>query len=506
MDLLTAVLTLVLILVPLTMFVQKRRKRAEYCKLIDRLPGPAAYPLIGTAWEMLFAERRDIFRMADERGRKYWPLFRTWMGPLAEIHVIKPQHVEIIMSSTDHIEKSLVYRFLHPWLGQGLLTSKGSKWHSHRKMITPTFHFKILETFFEVFEDKSQLLVKKLKDEANGQVFNIHPYVTRCALDVICETAMGTPVNAQEETDSAYVSAVYAMSETTLQRIVRPWLHPDFIYKRTKYGKIYYESLNVLHGFTEKVIRERKASRLNNNKDLNPKDDEEEVFGKKKRVAFLDLLLEASDGGKNLTDLEIREEVDTFMFEGHDTTAASMSWILYLLGLHQDVQEKVAEELCDIFQGSDRPTTMQDIQAMKYLERVIKEGLRLYPSVPFIGRILRKETKIDGYTIPPDTLVNIHIYHTHRDPEQWPNPERFDPDNFLPERIQGRHPFAYVPFSGGPRNCIGQKFALLEEKVVLSNIIRKFKIESVEDREKMTLIGELILRPENGVLVKMKSR
>lgn len=132
--------------------------------------------------------------------------------------------------------------------------------------------------------------------------------------------------------------------------------------------------------------------------------------------------------------------------------------------------------------------------------------MRLYPPVPFIGRTLSEDVQLDQYTLPKGTMVTLGIYYLHRDPRFFPDPEKFDPDRFLPENTTRRHPYAYLPFSGGARNCIGQKFAMHEEKSVLSSIIRKFKITSVEKRDEIDLISELILRTHNGINVKLEKR
>nr|XP_018901323.1 PREDICTED: cytochrome P450 4C1-like [Bemisia tabaci]XP_018901324.1 PREDICTED: cytochrome P450 4C1-like [Bemisia tabaci]AFP49818.1 cytochrome P450 [Bemisia tabaci] len=509
MELITLMLTTTLLAFIVMYFFTHANKRIQLVRTMNKLPGPKEYPLVGNSLE-LAVPRNQFFKIFDDRTRKWGPIFRTWEGPLAVLHITRPEHAEIILASSKHIDKSLVYTFLHPWLGTGLLTGTGAKWHSHRKMITPTFHFKILDIFQEVFVEKCQLLVEKLKSKANNEPFDIYPFITRCALDIICETAMGTEINAQEKTDSDYVRAIYDISELTLKRSFQPWFWPDLVFNMTDYGKRYSECLSVLHGFTTRVIKERKALRSSSNgKHIEQTVDEDaELLGKKKRLAFLDLLLEASENsnGSALTDIEIREEVDTFMFEGHDTTTAGICWTLFLLGSHPEYQDKVAEELNNIFQGDNRLATMKDLNDMKYLERCIKDSLRLFPSVPFIGRTLKEDTSFDNYQVPKGTLVNLQIYHIHRCKDQWPNPEKFDPDNFLPERISKRHPYAYVPFSAGPRNCIGQKFALLEEKTMLSAVLRNYRVESHEKFEDLTLMNELILRPESGIILKLTPR
>ncbi|PSN53387.1 Cytochrome P450 4C1 [Blattella germanica] len=501
MEPITILLSSALFIVSFLFLFRQGLKRARFVYLVNKLPGPPAYPIIGNVLEVL-VPRNKLFEVFDRRAKDYGPLFRIWAGPVAQICLTRPEHVEIILRDTKHLDKSLAYSFIRPWLGEGLLTGTGAKWHSHRKMITPTFHFKILDIFTDVFVEKSDILVKKLQAKVGEKDFDIYPFITHCALDIICETAMGIQMNAQEESESDYVRAVYEISELTMQRSVRPWMHPKAIFDMTSKGKRYADCLSVLHGFTNKVIQERKILRQNGESIQTISNDEDELIGTKKRLAFLDLLLEASEKGTvKLTDTDIREEVDTFMFEGHDTTSAGICWALFLLGSHPEIQE-----LDRIFQGTDRPITTRDLNEMKYLERVIKESLRLFPSVPFIGRVLKEDTKIGDYLVPAGCMMNLQIYHVHRNPDQYPEPEKFNPDNFLPERVAKRHPYAYVPFSAGPRNCIGQKFALLEEKTVLSSILRNFKVTSMELRKDLTLMNELILRPETGIRLKLSPR
>ncbi|XP_069699694.1 cytochrome P450 4C1-like isoform X2 [Periplaneta americana] len=489
------------------LLVLRRSYRSRLVRLVNRLPGPPAYPIVGTMLPFILAPRRDLMRKLLEENDKYQPLFRTWLGGMPEVNLLKPEFVETVLGSSKHLDKASSYKFLEPWLGTGLLTSTGSKWHSHRKLITPTFHFKILDNFVEVFSEKSEILVNKLKKEIGSQGFDVYPYITRCALDIICETAMGTPVHAQEDSESDYVTAVYDMSELSIHRMFRPWLYPDWIFNLSPAGRRHNQCLRTLHEFTKRVIQERKQ--LHEKSQKKPEtsaESEDDTLGKKKRKAFLDLLLEASHDGVSLTDEELREEVDTFMFEGHDTTSAAICWTILLLGLHPEIQNRAYEELEEIFQGSDRAPTMKDLTELKYLERVIKESLRLYPSVPMIGRELKEDVQIGSYTIPRGVTATTHIYSIHRNPDHFPNPEVFDPDNFLPERVANRHPYAYIPFSAGPRNCIGQKFALLEEKTMLAYILRNYEVRSLDKMEDVNLMVELILRPEKEIRIIIESR
>ncbi|XP_058443129.1 cytochrome P450 4c3-like [Malaya genurostris] len=499
------------------------KRRARLVKLIEKIPGPASMPLLGNSLH-INVDHDEIFNRILSIRKLYGRhqgFSRAWNGPMPYVMISKASAVEPILGSPRHIEKSHDYEFLKPWLGTGLLTSQGKKWHPRRKILTPAFHFKILDDFVDIFQEQSAVLVKRMERELGNEVgFNCFPYVTLCTLDIVCETAMGRLVNAQMNSDSEYVKAVYQIGSIVQNRQQKIWLQPDFIFKRTADYRNHQRCLAILHEFSNRVIRERKEEirkqkESNNNPNESSTDfkstldgnNNPEEFGRKKRLAFLDLLIEASQDGTVLSNEDIREEVDTFMFEGHDTTSAAISWILLLLGAEPTIQDRIVEEIDRIMDGDrERFPSMKELNEMKYLECCIKEGLRLYPSVPLIARKLTEDVQIEDYTIPAGTTAMIVVYQLHRNPEVFPNPDKFNPDNFLPENCRGRHPYAYIPFSAGPRNCIGQKFAVLEEKSIISAVLRKYRIEAVDRRENLTLLGELILRPKDGLRIKISRR
>lgn len=263
--------------------------------------------------------------------------------------------------------------------------------------------------------------------------------------------------------------------------------------------------MSILHGFTDNVIRQRKQKR-EEQQEKDPNNNEPKDTERSKAKPFLDLMLDTKIDGRPMSDKEIRAETDTILFAGHDTSATNIAWTLHLLGNHPEIQERVYAELDNIFQGSDRKTEPDDLPQMKYLEMCIKETLRLFPSAPRIGRVLEEDINLDGTIVPKDTTIILQIFALHRDPENFANPDEFNPDNFLPENISKRHPYSYIPFSAGPRNCIGQKFAMLEIKLVLTSILRKFKIISLEPTEKVTLTSTFILTPLNGTKLRLEPR
>ncbi|XP_046744960.1 cytochrome P450 4c3 [Diprion similis] len=497
---------LVLILTVIGWLVIWYRSRRRMVKLIEKIPGPLALPLLGNVIE-LNVDHDELFQRLMGM-RLFWGpndgINKAWLGTTPYVFLSKASSVEPILGSSRHLGKSRDYRFLHPWLGTGLLTSSGKKWHSRRKILTPTFHFKILEDFVDIFSEQTEILLEKMAKEVGRDSFNIFPYITHCALDIICETAMGRRIYAQDDRESVYVKAVYEMGGIVQTRQATLWYHPDCLFRLTSCYKKHENCVKILHEFSMKVISERRQVIEDRLAEIEYK---EEQYGTKK-LAFLDLLIEASRGGTLLSDEDIREEVDTFMFEGHDTTSSAMSWTLFLLGCHSEIQEKVVAELEEIFsQGdSDRRPTMRDLNSMKYLERCIKEALRLYPSVPLLARQVSEDTQIGKYVVPRGTTAIIVVPMLHRDSNVFPNPECFDPDRFLAENMIGRHPYAYIPFSAGPRNCIGQKYAILEEKAVLSGVLRKYKIEATCRREDIIVSGELVTRAKDGLEVKITPR
>ncbi|AWP05350.1 putative cytochrome P450 4V2 [Scophthalmus maximus] len=469
-------------------------------KPIPELGG--TYPFIGNALQFK-TSAGDFFRQIEDFTREFYsaPLFKLWIGPVPFVILFHADTVETLLNNSIHLDKSSSYDFLHPWLGTGLLTSTGNKWRQRRKMLTPTFHFSILADFLEVMNEQAEVLVEKLDAKAGRGPFNCFSYVTLCALDIICETAMGKKIYAQSNADSEYVECVYKMSDIISRRQRKPWMWPNFVYHLFGEGREHDKTLGILHSFTNEVIRDRAE------KTPSPESDGAPERGTRKRRAFLDMLLGTTDeNGNRMSHQDIQEEVDTFMFRGHDTTAAAMNWALHLLGSHPEALRKVQQELQEVFGSSERPVTTEDLKRLRYLGCVIKEALRLFPSVPFFARTICEDCHIKGFKIPKGASAVIVTYALHRDPRYFPEPEEFRPERFLPENSAGRPPYAYVPFSAGLRNCIGQRFAQMEEKVVLASVLRKFDVEACQRREELRPVGELILRPEKGIWIKLEKR
>ncbi|XP_037914477.1 cytochrome P450 4d2-like [Hermetia illucens] len=498
--------TIVLIVIPVLLYWNyiSRKRRNE---LTSNIPGPPAYPFIGNLFVLQLRSVQDTIDFLKGFHLKYGKTVRLWILDQLNFCTVDPKLVEIILTSPKYIQKGSLYDHLKVWLGNGLLLSNGRKWFQRRRIITPTFHFKILEEFSEVMDEQSHILVDKLQKHSWTEAFNIEPYITLCALDVISETALGTKINAQMDPSCEYAQAVHTMSYIVMERMVKPYLKYDLIFSilYPKMKKAEVKASRILHDFTEHIIEDRRKLLLEDIKANHVDTDEAEMTRKRKRT-LLDVLLQATIQGQPLSNNDIREEVDTFTFEGHDTTTAGISFTLYCLSRQPEVQEKVFSEIREVI-GNDKtkPAKMQELQDLKYLEIVIKESMRLYPPVPMIARKLEEDIQINDKFFPAGSDVTIPMFLLMRDPEIFSDPDHFKPERFFTEKFSEKATaYSYIPFSAGPRNCIGQKFAMLEMKCTVSKILRYFELLPMGEEPKTT--ANLVTRSTNGINLGIRPR
>lgn len=255
-----------------------------------------------------------------------------------------------------------------------------------------------------------------------------------------------TKINALDD----YRRKINEIGKFQVERLTVPWFTSDFLYFTFGNGKLEQKSIDQAQAFTGKVIASRRRTFIQAQNSNDTTTGSMEVGIPKRRRAMLDTLLEAEQNHQSIDSAGIQEEVDTFVFEGFDTTMTAITFILLAIANHADVQKRLYEEIAESVRNG-----CQNYNNLKYLDAVIKESLRLYPPVPFIGRVLGEDTILDGKKFPANTMVHILIYFLHRDPHFFNDPEKFDVNRFLENEI--KHPFAYVPFSAGQRNCIGMK-------------------------------------------------
>ncbi|XP_046734901.1 cytochrome P450 4C1-like [Diprion similis] len=481
-------------------------RRLRLYKQASKFSGPPVLPIFGNTL-IFVGSNEDILRKIMELGDLYPSPFRVWFGHRLFLGVTNPEQMKTIFLSQKTIEKEDLYKFIRPWLGTGLFTAPASKWRVKRKLIMPTFNSRILESFVEVFAIQSKILVQRMEVELDGDEFDVFDYVSLCTLDIICETAMGVSVRAQTESGCRYVEAVKSVSKGIFRRIFHVWLHPDFIFERTQLGKTQKECVKYLHSLTNEVIKKKKEAYFK----VNDKPEKGARNGEYRRKAFLDLLMELTHNEEIFTDDELREEVDTMMIAGNDTTAIINCFVILMLASHPNVQNKVYEELSEIFGNDDndeRTVTHEDLPRMEYMERVIKETMRLFPIGPVLVRAVTEDLDIGEHTLPAGSSVVLAILYTHRNEEFWPDPLKFDPDRFLPEEVAKRHPYCYLPFSAGPRNCLGIKYAMMAMKTLLATVLRRYiiKKDNVQPIQDIKLKADVMLKPVNPITIRIEKR
>ncbi|CAD6189944.1 unnamed protein product [Caenorhabditis auriculariae] len=476
---------------------------------LKKLEGPPHLPIIGSAhlfkWNnleftqqleewgrtYLFGVDPSKYSDKDDNGAHFKEghigIMPVWIGPVPVVFLGTHESIRPVLESTVNISKPAQYN-----KNYGMDRFGASDKHP-RKM-----------NYYPIFVTQGEILTDMLEKHCGEEdFFDCFGYVKRCALDIICETAMGTQVNAQIGENNTYVKAVERVSEIIWDHERFPWYWLKPIWYLSGMGHEFHRNVKLTTDFTRTVIAERKAA-------LKEMDDPLNDVKNGSKMAFLDLMLKMQEENQ-LTDEDIREEVDTFMFEGHDTTASSMGFTMMWLGLFPECQKKLHEELDSVFGDSDRPPTMDDIKKLVYLEKCIKEALRLFPSVPIIARRLSEDCFIDHprhgkICLPSGLTVAVAPLATSRDPRYYEKPDEFNPEHFNADQVSKRDPYTYIPFSAGSRNCIGQKFAITEEKVVLSWVFRRFSVESENSYENLRPVPELILRPSNGIKIKIKKR
>ncbi|XP_062995342.1 cytochrome P450 4B1-like [Elgaria multicarinata webbii] len=472
--------------------------RKQYlAKVLSCFPGPPIHWLYG---HIKMMKPEEEFQTAAAMMKKYPYGHPLWYGRfLVFLNIYHPEYAKALFNRGD--PKSLItYNFLIPWIGKGLLILNGPKWQQHRKLLTPGFHYNILKPYVALMaESVKEMLdvLEKLVPRDTTMSVEMFKYVSLMTLDTIMKCAFSYHSNCQTNRNNSYINTVFDLSLMFNHRLKTPWYHNDLIYWFSSQGHQFRKACKLAHLHTDNVIRQRKES-LKDDKEL-------EKILKKRHLDFLDILLCAKDeNGNPLSDEDVRAEVDTFMFEGHDTTASGLSWLLYCMAQNPEHQQKCREEIKELLADQEL-IQCDDLAKMTYTTMCIKESFRLYPPVPMIGRELNSPvTFADGRSLPKGFLLMLNVYCLHRNPEVWDNPEVFDPLRFSPENSSHRHPYAFLPFAAGQRNCIGQQFAMNEMKVALALTLLRFEL--LPDPSKLPIpVPQIVTRSMNGIYLKLKT-
>ncbi|XP_067203274.1 probable cytochrome P450 4aa1 isoform X2 [Linepithema humile] len=463
-------------------------------RFIFTLDGPKTVPILGNVNTVF--EGNLIQRMTNE-AQSYGRIFRVWLTLLPYVTLMEPEDIQVVLSSMKHTQKIYLYKLLDNFLGKGLITREVDKWRIHRKILQPAFHLHVLERFVDTFGEYADRLVGKLL-EKDGDDINVTVFVNNSVYDILIETILGMPASqrySNGEDDTPFRKGQVMVP----YRFARPWLLIDWIYRLTAAGKSEERQQKDLFDFCFKKMKEKREFLRKNGSFV--ADNETS-----RKMSLLEYMVEINEKNPCFTERDIIEECCTFMLAGQDSVGTGTAMTLFLLANNPKWQERCVEELNEIFSDDNRSPTMQDLKEMKCLDMCIKESLRLYPSVPLFARTLGQDVRIGKHVIPAGCGVFILPYCTHRLPHHFPDPHDFKPERFSPENSEGRHPYAFIPFSAGPRNCIGYKFAMLEMKSIISTVLRKCRLEPVLGKEKVLARFRMTVRAHGGLWVKIRAR
>lgn len=459
-------------------------------------PGPTGLPLIGS----LFDYMSDQLDFVEEIARRHGDVARFRLGAWDVVLVSHPSDIErVLIRDHERFVKSRGTARLKVVLGEGLLTSEGEVHLRRRRQVQPAFHRRLLKRHGKVMVRRARALEDRWSP---GASMDLAAEMRALALGIAGECFFGAELESDiEEIGEAldtlvgmYPRLVIPFSEI-LERLPLP---ATLRFRRAR------ERLDAVVYHLIDDARARMGDRVGPEDDFRARAREgaRAEAGEKERPNALATLLEAE--GKDALDREeIRDEVITLLLAGHETTANALSWTFYLLARNPGAEAALHREVDEVLDG--RPPTVADLPRLETARRILAEALRLYPPAWLIGRRAVRDWEVGGYPVPEGSMVFLSQWVVHRDSRWWPEPERFDPDRWEPEREEARPRFAYFPFGGGRRLCIGEGFAWMEGILVLATLARRWRPRLARDRA----IGPsawVTLRPEGGVPVVMERR
>lgn len=446
-------------------------------------------PVVGVGGRFIGADNEVSMQLIDKLFYESETPFAAWFGPSLIIGIADPGDMQTILNADECLDKPYLYEHLRN--ETGLFSSKKDVWKKHRRVLNPTFNPKVLSSFMPIFNQKSQRLVQQMERYMDGSPFDIYRPLFKALLDTIMSTGLGMK-NWELQTkrgDDMHDIFIEVMNSFQ-SRVVRFWYKWDFIYSFSQACKR--EMALLERGYRIlRSVRENKEIELSEK--LERGDDELENAKRENSLTWIQkCFLMYRDG--YFTEQNLIEEIDTIFVGGTDTTTVTLSSTLIMLAIHQDIQEKVLAELHEVFDDQNSAINFEDLSKLTYLESVVKESLRLFPVGPFIARKTSEDFPFKDGIIPKDAIILLNIQKLHKDPKYWGSDAgSFNPDRFMPEKLEKMHPYTFLAFSGGARNCIGIKYAWIIAKMLLVYLLRQYRfkthLKSLKDiRTKVSII------------------
>jgi cytochrome P450 len=435
-------------------------------------PGPRGRPLLGHIRDI---QRRPLEFYTSLR-RRYGDVVRfRSIFPFRPFLLSHPDDIEYVLrkNARNYPKDAFVNARFKLILGEGLLTSEGELWRRQRRLAQPAFHRRRIPALAGLMTGETEALL----EQWNGRPLDVAEAMTRLTLGIVGRALLGTAIDNEE------AGALGRAFRVTLAHTNYRSTHLFAIPERfpTPRNRRFLAARRFLDESVYRLIAERRRS---------------EVDG----GDLLSMLLLARDEetGEGMSDRQLRDEVVTILVAGYETTATTLAWTWHLLGEHPEAEARLHAELDETLNG--RTPTFEDLGSLPYTKMVIQEAMRLYPPAWALVRRAREDDEIRDYRVPAGSTIVLCQYVTHRHPDFWEEPERFDPERFAPERAAGRPPFAYFPFGGGQRLCIGNNLAMMEAQLILATVARRYRLRPVPGHpvEPEPLIT---LRPRHGVLM-----
>lgn len=432
-------------------------------------------PVVGNALAYLRDPLQFLCAMRDKHG----DIALVKLGPMVVTLISHPDLVEDILVTRNKLwQKDRYLQMLRPLLGDGLLSSEGDFWRRQRRLAQPAFHRDRIASYGEIMVEHAAGLASKWQD---GEVRDVHVDMMHLTLEIVAQTLFGANVGDHADDVGVALHSVLAVVADPLELFL-PILKRLPTPQRRRFDRAIEKLDAIIYG----VIEKRRASEAVESNDL------------------LSMLLHArDDDGGRMSNKQLRDECMTLFLAGHETTALNLSWTWLLLSQHPEVDAKLARELKDVL--GDRPATFADLPNLRYTGHVIAESLRMYPPAWSMGREAREDVDVGGFRVPKGGQVWFCPWAIHRDPRWFDDPDTFRPERWEGDFAKTLHRYAYFPFGGGPRFCIGQSFAQMEAVLLLATLARTFKVD-VLPKPRATPEPSVTLRPKHGLRARMCRR
>ncbi|MFG2876939.1 cytochrome P450 [Streptomyces sp. NPDC048337] len=423
------------------------------------VPVLAGVPVVGSLFELKSDSLGTYLRAQQRHG----DVVRITAGPpglRAELYCVFSAEgaQQVLASESANFRKdNPFYQEVRDSFGNGLLTSQDEDYLRQRRLVQPLFTRRRVDGYAEAVAAETASVLAGWEQKADG-VVDVSEQMMRLALRAVARILFGTDVEATVDVVDRCFPVI---TEYCLRRGYSPANFPRTW--PTPANKRAAAAMDELYGVCDRIIAERRAAT--------------DGDGSGEDLLTLLAAAKSSDDGEFDAD-ELRDQVLIFLLAGHETTATSLAFALHLLARHPEQQDRAREEISRVL--GDRTPEAADLDRLPYLTQVLKEAMRLYPAAPVIGRKAVASTEIGGHAVPAGADVILAPWVTHRHPRYWPDPDRFDPERFTPEAEAGRPRYAWFPFGGGPRACIGQHFSMLESVIALAMVLRAYEFEAVD--------------------------